>query len=66
MQQGFRRRVSTVRQLFETKHELARILNLRGQAGVIAADFLTAFCQRTYYKLVEKLVNTGVEKSLVS
>lgn len=54
-QHGFRRGMSTVTQLTEVVHDLAQIIDNRGQTDIIFLDFSKAFDRVCHNKLIAKL-----------
>lgn len=65
-QHGFRRKLSTVTQLFQTIHDFASALNESGQIDTVCLDLSKAFDLVPHAKLVMKLTNFGVNKNLVN
>lgn len=64
-QHGFRRRLSTVTQLFETIHSFAEALNCREQVDVIALDLSKAFDRVSHTKLIEKLYGYNINLQII-
>lgn len=52
--------------LFKTTHQSANLLNKHSKVDVVATAFPKAFDKVTHAKLVKKLLDVGLDKSLVS
>lgn len=64
-QHGFRRRLSTVTQLFETIQYFADTINQKEQVDVIALDFSKAFDKVCHVKLIQKQKTYGINPMVV-
>lgn len=64
-QHGFRRRLSTVTQLFETVHHFAAAMNSKEQIDVISLDLSKAFDRVCHAKLLNKLHGYGVNLQII-
>lgn len=64
-QHGFRSRLSTITQLAETVHDFAQVINETGQVDGICLDLSKAFDHVSHSDLIGKLLDLGVNLSIV-
>lgn len=65
-QHGFRRKLSTITQLVETVHELAKAINDKHQVDAICLDMSKAFDRVPHIELIRKLKNFGINSTIVA
>ena len=64
-QHGFRRKRSCESQLIITSHELAEILNRKGQVDVAVLDFSKAFDKVPHRRLLQKLGHYNIDPNVI-